>query len=186
VTIRSSQQLIAEIREAIDQNKKYKTCLSFVPSRVKHISILSGESPIQRFRGFINLASIMFLVLNIRSIIDNFINYGIKFQNTPFEYLPIHFLAALALLNGFPVFAYTIEKLRFSGYLPPFLAVPVSLFLGVSVGGQFVVGSDIQHLLLRVVQTLASAGSVLHGHFYCAAAQAGLLLPSQQRAVRYF
>jgi hypothetical protein len=68
-TIKSSKVAIHEIKHIADKNRKYKSCLAFVPSRIKHISILSGESPTQRFRGFINLAAVMFLILNLRNII---------------------------------------------------------------------------------------------------------------------
>jgi hypothetical protein len=59
----------------------------------------------------------MFFILNIRSIIDNFISYGIIFGQTPFEYLPIHYLLALVLLEIFPLLAFTIEKLRYRKYI---------------------------------------------------------------------
>jgi hypothetical protein len=41
-TIKSSKTAIEDLKESIDKNRKYKSCLAFVPSRVKHISILSG------------------------------------------------------------------------------------------------------------------------------------------------
>ena len=91
--------------------------MAFVPSKIQHISLLSGESASQKYRGFINLAGIMFLVLNIRNIIDNFYHYGVRFQSTPGDFIPLHTIAASASLSVFVFFAFTLEKMKFNEVL---------------------------------------------------------------------
>lgn len=82
-TITSTEQCIKDIAR-LCPSRKYKSCLSFSPSNVRHISILSGESPTQKYRGFLNLIAIMFVVLNLRNITDNFLKYGARFTKAPF------------------------------------------------------------------------------------------------------
>jgi hypothetical protein len=82
VTIKSTEQCISEIKARCPA-RKYKSCLSFTPSEVRHVSILSGESTTQKYRGFINLIVIMFVVLNLRNMFDNFVKYGLRFLKYP-------------------------------------------------------------------------------------------------------
>lgn len=113
-TFKASHHCIKEIYDLMFKNKKYKSCLAFIPSKVQHISILSGGSPTQRYRGFINLAAIMFLVLNLRNIIDNFYHYGVQFKRTPGDFIPFHTLVATASLSVFVIYAFLLEKMKFN------------------------------------------------------------------------
>jgi hypothetical protein len=80
---------------------------------VRHISILSGESPTQKYRGFINLIAIMFVILNLRNIVDNFYRYGARFQKAPFEFLPYSATIGFLTLYVFIELAYRLDRLRF-------------------------------------------------------------------------
>ena len=52
--------------------------LSFTPNKNFNTSLLSSESPEQRYRGFLNLAMILLVVLNFRNIVVNLKKYGIQ------------------------------------------------------------------------------------------------------------
>lgn len=43
----------------------------------------------------------MFLILNIRNIIDNFLGYGIRFKAAPLEFVPISSILAFSGLLVF-------------------------------------------------------------------------------------
>lgn len=56
-------------------------------------------------------------------MVDNFYRYGYRFQNQPFEFLPIEaFIGTFSLLM-FVGLAYNVEKLRFSHVLKDTKAV---------------------------------------------------------------
>jgi diacylglycerol O-acyltransferase 1 len=112
VSISSTRQCIDDVT-AMCPSRKYKSCLSFTPSSVRHISILSGESPTQKYRGFINLIAIMFVILNLRNIVDNFYRYGARFKNAPFEFLPYSATIGFCTLLVFAELAYRLDRLRF-------------------------------------------------------------------------
>ena len=59
------------------------------------------------------MAGVMFLILNLRNIIDNFIRYGLQFGSAPSEFIPASFLIAMALFAVFPLNAVAISKLKF-------------------------------------------------------------------------
>lgn len=120
--IKTTKMCMQQIQE-ICPRRKYKSCLSFAPSSVQHISILSGESPTQRFRGFINLIAIFFVVLNLRNIIDNFLFYGARFTNTPLQFIPLESIIGFCLMFLFIEFAYFVDRLRFGKIIKESLAV---------------------------------------------------------------
>ena len=105
-----------DLQDTIGTSRKYKSCLSFIPSKVKHISILSGESPTQRFRGFMNLIGIMFVILNLRNIIDNFVKYGVRFQRSPSDFIALDTIVAIFGLLLFPIMIHLVEKIKFKKY----------------------------------------------------------------------
>ena len=127
LTISSSEQCIAEIKSYC-AGRKYKSCLSFSPSEVRHISILSGESTSQKYRGFINLIVIMFIVLNLRNIYDNFVRYGIRFLEYPLEFVPYSATIGFFYLFIFIELAYRLDKLRFHRILSDKLVVLITVF----------------------------------------------------------
>lgn len=120
--ITSTEPCIKHI-QSLCQNRKYKSCLSFQPSAVRHISILSGESPTQKYRGFINLVLIMFVVLNLRNIVDNFFRYGARFTNAPLEFVPLSALIGFSSLMFFVELAYRLDRLRFHKRLSDLVVV---------------------------------------------------------------
>ena len=70
----------------------------------------------------------MFLVLNIRNILDNFYKYGLIIQATPSNYIPYDTLAAIGSLFIFIVFAFLLEKMRFNKVLGASITVQLFLF----------------------------------------------------------
>jgi hypothetical protein len=98
--------------------RRYKSCLSFCPSEVRHISILSGESTTQKYRGFINLIVIMFVVLNLRNIYDNFLKYGVRFIEVPMDFVPHIASLGFLFLLAFVELGYRLDRLRFHRKLP--------------------------------------------------------------------
>lgn len=125
-TIKSTDPCLHEIRDLCPP-RKHKSCLSFTPSAVRHISILSGESPTQKYRGFINLIIIMFVVLNLRNIVDNFFRYGARFTKKPLEFLPIGAALGFLSLFVFVELAWRLDRLRFHRILSD--QTVVSIFL---------------------------------------------------------
>ena len=116
LTINAAEACIQQI-ERMCPRRRYKSCLSFQPSNVRHVSILSGESTTQRYRGFINLVIIMFVILNLRNIVDNFFRYGARFRSAPFDFLPISASLGMASLYLFVELAYRLDRLRFHRHL---------------------------------------------------------------------
>ena len=120
-----------DLQDTIGTSRKYKSCLSFVPSKVKHISILSGESPTQRFRGFMNLIGIMFVILNLRNIIDNFVKYGVRFQRSPSDFIALDTIIAIFGLLLFPTMIHLVEKIKFKKYASKGFCVSFCLTLEI-------------------------------------------------------
>ncbi len=65
----------------------------------------------------------MFIVLNIRNIYDNFVNYGIRFVSYPQEFLPLAAVIGFFFLFAFIELAYRLDKLRFHRILSDRLVV---------------------------------------------------------------
>lgn len=59
----------------------------------------------------------MFVILNLRNIIDNFIKYGIQFGTTPTDFIEVHTIGAGFGAMFFPMMLYFIEKIRFNKYM---------------------------------------------------------------------
>jgi hypothetical protein len=129
LTLKSTEQCINEIKNSIPK-RKYKSCLSFSPSEVRHISILSGESTTQKYRGFINLIMIMFIVLNLRNIYDNFRTYGIRFTQHPLEFVPYSATIGFLLLFVFVELGFRLDRLRFHHLISDVKVVSLCLFRG--------------------------------------------------------
>lgn len=73
------------------------------------------------------MAGVMFLILNLRNIIENFIRYGVQFGSTPTKFIPISFMIAMAMFAIFPLISFAIEKLKFKKIFAPSIAVPMPL-----------------------------------------------------------
>jgi len=95
---------------------------------MRHISILSGESPTQKYRGFINLIAIMFIVLNLRNLVDNFFRYGARFTHQPLEFVTVQAMCGFLSLFVFVELAYRLERIRFHRILSSSTVVNSSLF----------------------------------------------------------
>ena len=59
----------------------YMGPLAFQPVRTERPSLLSTDSDHQNYRGFINLAFMILIANHIRLILENFIKYGVLFNN---------------------------------------------------------------------------------------------------------
>ena len=60
-----------------------------------------------------NLIGIMFVILNLRNIIDNFYKYGLQFHRAPDEFIELHTVAACIGTSFFPLMIYFLEKIKF-------------------------------------------------------------------------
>jgi hypothetical protein len=70
----------------------------------------------------------MFIVLNLRNIIDNFLRYGARFKKSPSDFLPLSgFLGVLSILF-FIELAFRLDRLRFHHILSDSLVVNSLLF----------------------------------------------------------
>jgi len=72
----------------------------------------------------------MFLVLNLRNIIDNFLYYGFRFRAKPLEFIPPILVIAFLGLIIFIELAYHLERLRFSRVIDDKTAVNIFLNAG--------------------------------------------------------
>ena len=70
----------------------------------------------------------MFLILNIRNIIDNFLYYGFRFRAQPMDFIPPMMVLAFLGLIVFVEVAFHLEKLRFNRIIEDKNAVFISLF----------------------------------------------------------
>lgn len=93
----------------------------------------------------------MFLILNIRNILDNFLRYGIQFGQTPTAFVPVNYIIALGLLAIFPVIAFGIEKLKFKNILTPVIAVINLLSLEIDCHIESYLSVIFKHSLLFVI-----------------------------------
>lgn len=71
---------------------------------------------------------VMFIILNVRNIIENFRKYGIQFKQDPGDFIPIHTIFALFGLIIFPLTAFYIERIKFLHILPLKLCVKIYLY----------------------------------------------------------
>ena len=95
---------------------------------MRHVSILSGESTSQRYRGFINLIVIMFIVLNLRNIYVNFKKYGVRFAQYPMEFLPWSATIGFSFLFVFVELGFRLDRLRFHRILSDTVVVNFVLY----------------------------------------------------------
>lgn len=58
--------------------KKSANPLTYQPSKQFNTSLMSSESPEQRYRGFLNLAMLLLFVLNLRNILTNWKQHGLR------------------------------------------------------------------------------------------------------------
>mmetsp|Transcript_45251 Transcript_45251/g.141842 ORF Transcript_45251/g.141842 Transcript_45251/m.141842 type:complete len:809 (-) Transcript_45251:73-2499(-) len=98
---------------------------SYPPSRPMHKeakpSLMSAEAGEQNYRGFINLAGLLLVVVNFRMIVDNIKKYGLLIQlpnltDDRFEDWPC--LTGVGLLHAHVFLAVWSERLASKGYLP--------------------------------------------------------------------
>lgn len=65
----------------------------------------------------------MWVVLNIRNIIDNFLKYGARFKSAPLEFVPWAATIGFISLFAFVELAYRLDRLRFHRILSDFTVV---------------------------------------------------------------
>ena len=65
----------------------------------------------------------MFVILNLRNIIDNFVKYGVQFQRAPSDFIAMDTIVAGFTVLLFPMMVYIVEKVRFKRYIKPKSAV---------------------------------------------------------------
>ncbi|EGR28876.1 hypothetical protein IMG5_167290 [Ichthyophthirius multifiliis] len=117
-----SSSIINELIELINEIKvfiKYKSPLSYNPAKAERTSLLSSESPVQNYKGFLNVAAICLLVNNIRYMIDNLRIYGLQIHNIwnhPLSYVNYKFCIQFCIQICFVFLAFFIQKLNFKGY----------------------------------------------------------------------
>lgn len=93
----------------------YSNGLSYTPSKQPNTSLLSTESPEQKFRGFLNLAVIILVVLNLRNILLNFQRYGNKLASGEYKLIGTNGLPVLGTLFLYVGVQFFIERLLFTG-----------------------------------------------------------------------
>ena len=108
----------------------------------------------------------MFLVLNIRNILDNFYHYGLRFRSTPTEFIPFHTIIATGALSIFVVMAFILEKMKFNEFLSPFSAVKHVLILENTHNFQLDHGLTHQPAVLSLLHSHSHSLNSLHsfGH----------------------
>ncbi|KAM3132959.1 hypothetical protein pb186bvf_014955 [Paramecium bursaria] len=85
-TMQSHQHKTFQYKSEIKLNNyqimsDYMGPLAFQPVRTERPSLLSTDSDHQNYRGFINLAFMILIANHIRLILENFIKYGVLFNN---------------------------------------------------------------------------------------------------------
>lgn len=69
----------------------------------------------------------MFIILNLRNILDNFIKYGIQFKQDPGEFVPLHTVLFILALGLFPLISLFVEKMKFKKLISVTFAVIIRI-----------------------------------------------------------
>lgn len=94
----------------------------------------------------------MFIILNLRNIIENFQRYGTQFNNAPRDFLPLSLLIIMpSMIIIYPYISYTIERLKFKQKLSVKIAVMKIYYLEYFRINQYLHGISYKHSLLSNV-----------------------------------
>ena len=109
-----------------------------------------------------NLIGIMFVILNLRNIIDNFVKYGVRFQRSPSDFIALDTIIAIFGLLLFPTMIHLVEKIKFKKYASKGFCVSFCLTLEIHRNHHRFQHPTVQHQILFFLQPHAHSGFGLH------------------------
>ena len=123
----------------------------------------------------------MFVILNVRNILANYIKYGTQFHHAPRDFIAISVLLGFAgLLVIFPGIAFYLEKLKFSHVLSHKVVVRLLANLEQPAELEHRASFRVQHNVLPEIRAEPDFRSGLHNDVHGDRPEANQLQAGQQ------